>query len=243
MKCFVVILLIFSTFTVQSMSLNDSSDDDISCIAYYLKTKGLITFVLPFKTYIGSGHDCNRTIQREVDEFYMEINTKKFEHLSVFKMNDNLELRQCMTNIYKLYNVADYYLKGKMYQHLNSTDFEVKIDSDYALENELPSFSSMMCQIDKYVTYQYDLFAEALKGTNEETQEKDCLIEHLIELKKLPSGLSSLIVVSNHSNCYAMNFKHYQSIRKNYQSKPSKTLFKMQPSTNYEMCVRNKATK
>ncbi|CAO1397687.1 unnamed protein product [Diamesa serratosioi] len=240
MKFVVVILLIFSACTVQSMFIVPSNDD-ANCIVHYLKMKGLIQSKLSYENYSGTQEECNEIIRKEVDEFYHELNTKKFEHLSVYKMNDGRGLRQCMTNIYKRFNVSDYYLKGKIYQHLNSTDFEV--DPNNALDTELPRYSSMMCQIDKYVTYHYDLFAEALNGTEGETQEKDCLVEHLIELKKLPSGLRSLIAISNDPNCITMNNKHYESIRENYKTQPSETLFRLQPSKTYQLCVRNKTTK
>lgn len=240
MKCLIVILVVFEALRVESF-LTVGSNDDISCIVDYLKMKGLIQTDLPFKSYSGTQERCNEIIRREVDEFYEELNTKKFEYLSIYQMNDDSALRQCMTNIYKLYNVSDYNLKGKFIQYLNSTDYEV--DPDKALDYELPKQSSMMCQIDKYVTYQYDLFAKSLNGTKGETQEKDCLVEHLIELKKLPIGLGNLVVTPNHPSCNATNNKHYESIRESYKSEPSTTLFGMQPSKNYELCIKNETTK
>lgn len=240
MKCLIVFIVVFGALSVQSF-LTVGSNDEISCIVDYLKMKGLLQSDVSFKSYSGTQDNCNEIIRREVDEFYDELNTKKFEYLSVYRMNDDSALRHCMTNIYKLYNVSDYNLKGKFIQYLNATDYEV--DPDKALDYELPKYSSMMCQIDKYVTYQYDIFAEALVDTKGETQEKDCLIEHLIELKKLPIGLESLVVTPNHPSCNETNNKHYKSIRESYTSEPSTTLFAMAPSKNYELCIRTETTK
>lgn len=103
--------------------------------------------------------------------------------------------------------------------------------------------SSMICQIDKYVTYQYNLFANALDGTEGETQEIDCLVEHLIGLNKLPKGLASLVVTPNHPNCTAINEKLYGSFRESFKPKPTTSLFAMPPSKTYELCILNRTTK
>ncbi|CAO1398351.1 unnamed protein product [Diamesa tonsa] len=240
MKCLVVILLIFGALTVQS-TLTVTSNNDISCIVDYLKSKGLIQNDVIFESYSGTQNECNEIIHKELEPLYYELNTKEFKHLSVYNMNDDSVLRDCMRNVYKLYNVFDYYLKANVLKHLNSTD--LKFDPENAVEHDLPGYSSMICQIDKYVIYQYGLFEEALVDTKGESQEKDCLVEHLIELKKLPKELSSLIETPNHPNCNDINNKLYDSIRGAYKHKPATSFFAMPPSRNYELCLRNKSTK
>ena len=240
MKCLVVILLIFVALTVQSR-LTVTSNNDISCIVDYLKLKGLIQNDVSFKSYSGTQNECNEIISKELRPLYLELNSEKFEHISAFGMDDGSVLRECMTNIFKQYNVFDYYLKAEILRRFNSTDF--KYETDDSLEYELPKYSSMMCQIDKYVTYQYDIFAKALDDTEGETQEKDCLIEHLIELKKLPKELASLVETPNHPNCTAINNEHYESFRGSFKPIPTTRFFAMPPSRDYELCLLNRTTK